>query len=578
MKLEHLNLDQLKACPINVRKKGAKDVDDLTASIRAIGLIQPILVRPNCEGFEVVAGQRRFNALTALAAEGVNEPVPCIIMDKGDDARAIEASLAENFIRLPMDEIDQYKAFAALAAKGKTAEEIANTYGVTERMVKQRMAIANLAPRILKAYSEEKIDAETVRALTLASKAKQQEWWKLFISEDQYAPTGRNLKSWLFGGCHIPTEHALFDVADYMASIVSDLFSEESYFTDSSEFWTRQNAAIAAKREAYIADGWKVTVLDVGEYWHGWEYAEASKEDGGSVFITCTTKGEVTFHEGFMPRAQAEKLAAIKDGSAEEAAEAKPARAEITKAMENYIGLHRHAAVQAELMHRPNIALRLSLAHMIAGSGLWSVAADPKRADNNAIADSLAAAQATTAIAEERAEIRKILGIEDREETDSIAKTKHKWWQHRDLGSIFETLLSLEDAIIMRIMAFVMAETLQAQSHMVQTLADQFGTDMRDWWKPDAAFFDLLRDKEAITEMVREVAGDEAANANITATAKVQKTIITDCLSGNRTMKADNWLPRYMEREARGYTDRYPVSQPIVADCIEDDEDETEDA
>lgn len=187
MKLEHLNLDQLKACPINVRKKGAKDVGDLTASIRAIGLIQPILVRQNCEGFEVVAGQRRFNALTALAAEGVAEPVPCIIMDKADDARAIEASLAENFIRLPMDEVDQYKAFAALAAKGKSAEEIASAYGVTVRMVQQRMAIANLAPRILKAYSEGKIDGETVRALTLATKAKQQEWWKLFISDDQYA-------------------------------------------------------------------------------------------------------------------------------------------------------------------------------------------------------------------------------------------------------------------------------------------------------------------------------------------------------------------------------------------------------
>lgn len=286
------------------------------------------------------------------------------------------------------------------------------------------------------------------------------------------------------------------------------------------------------------------------------------------MFITCTIKGEVTLHEGFMPRAQAQKLAAIRNGSAEETAEAKPARAEITKAMENYIGLHRHAAIQAELMHRPNIALRLGVAHMIAGSGLWSVEADPKRADNNAIADSLAAAQATSAITEECAEIRQILGVEDKEETDTIAKTKHKWWQSRDLGSIFETLLSLDDAVVMRIMAFVMAETLQAHQAIVQTMADQFGTDMRDWWKPDATFFELLRDKEAITEMVREVAGDEAANANITATAKVQKTIIIDCLSGNRTMKAENWLPRYMEREARGYTDRYPVSQPVIVDCI----------
>lgn len=110
-------------------------------------------------------------------------------------------------------------------------------------------------------------------------------------------------------------------------------------------------------------------------------------------------------------------------------------------------------------------------------------------------------------------------------------------------------------------------------------LAEQLGADMRDWWKPYATFFELLRDKEATTEMVREMTGDDAANANTSATAKVQKTIITDCLLGNCIMKVENWLPRYMEREVSGYADRYPVSQPVEADCIEDeqDEDETED-
>ena len=152
MKLDHLNLHQLKLSPLNVRKRGGNEVDDLVPSIRAIGIIQPLLVRPNCEGFEIVAGQRRFNALKALELEGINNPVPCAIMEDGDDAAALEASLAENFARLPNNELDEYKAFADLIAKGVSAEDVAARFGVTERYVRQRMAIANIIPPILKAY------------------------------------------------------------------------------------------------------------------------------------------------------------------------------------------------------------------------------------------------------------------------------------------------------------------------------------------------------------------------------------------------------------------------------------------
>src|SRR5690606_45198 len=100
--------------------------NELKASIRSIGLIQPLLVRPNCEGFDVIAGQRRLRVLNELREElGAAEPVPCAILEDADDAVAIEASLAENLQRLPMDEIDQYEAFAALRRQNRTVAEIA---------------------------------------------------------------------------------------------------------------------------------------------------------------------------------------------------------------------------------------------------------------------------------------------------------------------------------------------------------------------------------------------------------------------------------------------------------------------
>ena len=66
--LQHIPLADLKVSKLNVRKHGAKDIDSLAASIAAIGIIQPLLVRKNCDGFDVIAGQRRYLAARKLAA------------------------------------------------------------------------------------------------------------------------------------------------------------------------------------------------------------------------------------------------------------------------------------------------------------------------------------------------------------------------------------------------------------------------------------------------------------------------------------------------------------------------------
>lgn len=56
--------------------------------------------------------------------------------------------------------------------------------------------------------------------------------------------------------------------------------------------------------------------------------------------------------------------------------------------------------------------------------------------------------------------------------------------------------------------------------------------------------------------MLREVAGDMTADAHVTSTAKVQKKIIADCLSGEGRSKVEGWLPRYMAFPAQGYAGR----------------------
>ncbi len=165
------------------------DYADLIPNVRQRGILQPLLVRKSGKGYEIVAGRRRYMAALSLEKEGVEiEAIPCAVMAKGDDAAAVEASLIENTARLPMDEMDQLEAFQRLLKEGRTSEEIADTFGVTEIMVKRRLAIATLAPKIRQAYRAEEIDGETLRALTLASKQHQKDWLALSEDPEQQAP------------------------------------------------------------------------------------------------------------------------------------------------------------------------------------------------------------------------------------------------------------------------------------------------------------------------------------------------------------------------------------------------------
>src|SRR6266480_3850984 len=113
MDLQHIPLSSLKIAPVNVRHtRKPPDVSDILPSIRARGVLQALLVRPNANGFEIIAGRRRYFAARKVADEQglpLDEVlVPCAVSRSGDDAGAMEASLIENVARVPMDELAEY--------------------------------------------------------------------------------------------------------------------------------------------------------------------------------------------------------------------------------------------------------------------------------------------------------------------------------------------------------------------------------------------------------------------------------------------------------------------------------------
>lgn len=552
MELQHIPLDQLKVSPLNMRHaRKAPDVSDILPSIRARGVQQPLLVRKNGESFEIVAGRRRYFAAKSIVDDGgAVEPLPCAIMEPGDDAAALEASLIENLARLDPDEMTQYETFVRLRKAGKSVADIAATFGITELMVKRRLALGELLPKIRDAYRNEDIDAETVRHLTMATKRQQRDWLKLFSDPDEYAPRGWQLKQWLFGGQQISTEVALFPLDAYKGQTVTDLFGEKGYLADADQFWTLQNAAIAAKRDALLEDGWTdVEVLEPGQSFHSWDHEKTPKKDGGRVYITVSHGGEVEVHEGWLTTKEANAKRRAKVSKDDPSTDGKPVRPELTNPAQNYIELHRHAAVRHALLSHPGVALPLMVAHAIGGSALWQTRPDPQTTRKDETAESVAKSKAETALAEERKEALKLLGLP--RHGHSVVRSNGDDYR---VVELFGALLKLSDDDVMRVLAIVMAETLEAGTAVVEALGTHLKVDMRDYWEADNAFFDLLRDRGAVNAMVRHIGGKAVADANVSATTKVQKKIVRGFITGDGRKKVEGWLPRYMAFPFRAYT------------------------
>lgn len=558
MELAFIDQGKLAVSRANMRHaRKAPDIADLLPSVRARGVIVPLIVRASGapDGFEIIAGRRRFFAAQAVRAEraaaGDGDPLdslPCAIMAPGDDAAALEASLIENIARADAHEVELWETFTRLVMReSRTPDEIALTFGLSAIEVKRILALGNLLPKVRDLYRKGEIDPASVRLLTMASKSRQREWLALLADPNAHAPFGANLRNWLFGGAAIPTTVALFDLAEYPGEIVADLFGEGGYFACPETFWTAQRAAIAARAELYQQAGWReVVVLEPGSYFNSWEHEKVSKRRGGRIYVALTRRGEATFHEGYLPRREARRS---EEG---EAGSPKPAKPEVTATLQSYIDLHRHAAVRARLIDHPGVALRLMVAHAIGGSHLVRLTAEPQRGASDKVTQSVASCAAEALFGAERRAVLALLGLD--------ADTPHLiggYPGHEAVPALFLALLAMDDAQLLRILAVVMGEALAAGSVATEALGRHLKIDMADRFAVDEAFLELVRDKEVLNVMVADLAGEEVARAHEGEPAKVQKAVIRDCLAGtNGRAQVDKWVPRWLAFPPGAYTTR----------------------
>lgn len=244
----------------NPRKvKTGREADHrLMALIRSQGLLQPLLVRA-LEGkrYEVVAGDRRLRALREIHKGDGDPRIPCLLRDV-DATMADAMSLGENFGREAMHPLDEADAFAKLAnGEGKDAKAIAAEFGVPERYVRQRMKLATLADPVKHAHRAGTIDTATAEAFAAVPEDRQREVWKELQGNPRHAEQVRNV----IAHAWVDARLALFDLSLLPEGAVSgDLFGDR-VLIERQKFMEAQAAALDAQRQALSEDGWAEVVV-----------------------------------------------------------------------------------------------------------------------------------------------------------------------------------------------------------------------------------------------------------------------------------------------------------------------------
>jgi ParB family chromosome partitioning protein len=171
----------------NVRRvKAGVSIEQLAESIAQRTLLQSLNVRAVVDGegnetgmFEVPAGGRRYRALELLVKQkrmSKTQPVPCVVREGG---LAEDDSLVENDERIGLHPLDQFRAFKTLSDAGLSEEDIAARHFVTPAIVKQRLRLASVSPKLHEVYAEDGMTLEQLMAFSVtADQVRQEQVWE----------------------------------------------------------------------------------------------------------------------------------------------------------------------------------------------------------------------------------------------------------------------------------------------------------------------------------------------------------------------------------------------------------------
>ncbi|MFA6664970.1 MAG: ParB/RepB/Spo0J family partition protein [Armatimonadota bacterium] len=175
--IAEIDIDKIRLNPFQPRKSFNEErLLELAESIRANGVIEPIVVRPFPGGaFELVAGERRFRASVRAGLKKI--PAVCRVMD---DRKSLEIALIENIQREDINPLECAEAYKRLIEEFRlTQEQVAERVGKRRSTVANTLRLLSLPEPILKSLAAEEITEGHARAiLSLQDQRAQMRLWQ----------------------------------------------------------------------------------------------------------------------------------------------------------------------------------------------------------------------------------------------------------------------------------------------------------------------------------------------------------------------------------------------------------------
>ena len=175
-------VDQIRPSRQQVRSRfDAEPLGELAESIRLHGVLQPILVRPLADGYELIAGERRWRAARLAGLQAV----PAVVRSDADNDSQLVLGLIENLQRTDLDPIEEARGLRRLIEEfGLTHEQVADRLGKHRVSVTQSLRLLGGCPAVQSAVASAVISAGHARALiALEGQAVQEQGLKVVIAK-----------------------------------------------------------------------------------------------------------------------------------------------------------------------------------------------------------------------------------------------------------------------------------------------------------------------------------------------------------------------------------------------------------
>jgi ParB family chromosome partitioning protein len=552
--LQSVSLSALEAAAANPRRKiDRKSIEGLAASIKTDGVLHNLVVSPlkgkgKKERFQIVSGSRRLEALRLLQERGELPKDFTVAVEIRDDLSkddTLRIATVENLQRQNLTPLEEAGALTKLIHKGTTLDDVVSQTGLSATTIKRRLALNNLCREAKAALTKGVITLSQAEALTLGSDEAQRDILEQIESGSE-ANAG-DIRATLLDAR--PTVSiAIFPVEHYTGTITTDLFAEDetSYFDDAEQFFRLQKAAVAELYRHHLESAAWVELTE-GYRIPEWQYRKARKNQKGGVLINLSPSGAVEIREGLVKqKIEAETEEAI----AENPIAPPKAKAAYSAPLCRYIAHHKTAAVAEILLASPRTAQEVLIVHTLKSLHLHEAFATfGKEAET----------QSAYRVLEEQALcFATKLGFE-------IGEGESVWSSFPppfiEELALYESVRALSDHDLAGLQTLLAAlsfgqgncDRLDTSDSLFNRVARDLSVDMKNHWRPDAAFFGK-RNREQLVGIAKEC-GYADGNGSLGSYKKAEliSSLVRHFVNAHSTAdpteaqrKAREWLPEAM--------------------------------